>query len=152
MKWGTRSFATGAIACLVAGLVAAVAVGAGQTFTTSLVRGKGTALILKVSSKKTIDSYGFELKKKEKGYTITSAKLTKVNGKPVTSSYYKEACSPAQWSKGYPLERPPGNGVVCGFSTGLPPNAKSLVIDFTTSKCLPADAITGIAGPAGACR
>jgi hypothetical protein len=84
---------------------------------------------------------------------LRPAKLAKVNGKAETSAYYRKACSPAQYqSDGYPLEKAPGNGVVCGLSVGLAPNTKSIVIDFTTNKCLPADAIEKIKGPSGACK
>lgn len=97
--------------------------------------------------------YGFELKKSEKGYTITSATLIKANGKPVTSAFYEEACSPAEYQgSGFPQEARSGNGVICGLSVNLPPNVKSIVIDVTTNKCLPANAITGIKGPKGGCK
>lgn len=154
MYWGIRALAATAIASVAVALGAGVAVGAGQTYSTKLIRGKGRALILKVSSAQTIQSYSFELKKSEqKTYNIPKADLAKANGQTVkSSSYYHTACSPAQIKNGYPLEKPPGNGVVCGFSTGLPPNAKSLVIDFTTNKCLPANAIVGIKGPSGGCK
>jgi len=152
MKWGIRT-TIAALACGATAVCATVAIGASQTFNTKLVRGKGDALILKVSSAQTISSYGFELKKQEKAYKIETAKLAKVNGQTEKSAYYKKACSPAQYqSNGFPLEKSPGNGVICGFSTGLPPNAKSLVIDFTTNKCLPANAIEKISGPAGSCK
>lgn len=154
MKWGIRSLMGTAVACLAIGLGAAVAIAAGQTYKASLARGTGHALKLTVSSSKAINSYGFQLKKKEKGYKITSAVLVKAGGKPVSSSsYYGEACSPAQYqSDGFPLEAHSGNGVVCGFSTGLPPGVKSLVIDISTNKCLPAGAIPDVKGPTGACR
>jgi hypothetical protein len=151
MKWGIRSVAGTAIACLVVGLAAAVAIAAGQTYKASLVRGTGDALRLTVSSSKAISSYSFKLKKT--GYKITGARLVKAGGKPVkSSSYYAEACSPAVYQGSFPQEAHSGNGMVCGLSTGLPPGVKSIVIDFTTNRCLPAGAVPDARGPSGACR
>jgi hypothetical protein len=142
------------VACLAIGLSTGMALaGSGAAIKTTISRGKGTTLIVSAASSKVIVSYGFRLKKSEKSYTITSAKLIKVNGKPETSAYYKQACTPAKYqSDGYALESATGDGIVCGASIGLPPNAKSLLVDVATNKCLPAGAIVGIKGPSGACR
>jgi hypothetical protein len=126
-----------------------------QTFKSSLTRGTRHALVLKVSSNKVIESYGWELRSKyRKTDKILTAVLVKANGKPVaTKSYYHLACSPAQYtSNNLPEELPPGNGIICGFSTGLPPRLKSMVIDITTNKCLPDNAIPDVTGPKGACK
>jgi len=144
------------VALLLAALVSGSSALAGtkQTFKSTLKRGKHDALVLTVSSNKVINSYGWELKSKyRKSYKILTAVLVKSNGKPITQAYYKQACSPAQYTaNNAPEELPPGNGVICGFSVGLPPTAKSLVIDITTNKCLPDNAIPAVTGPKGGCK